>query len=72
MHTAGFWHEQARADSDNYVQIHWENIRENMKSQFQKENLKDMSHLGAKYDTCSIMHYGSKYFTKVSQFRSYY
>lgn len=64
MHAAGFWHEQSRADRDQYVKINWQNINENSKSNFNKYSLSTISHLGATYDTCSVMHYGAYFFSK--------
>ena len=63
MHAAGFWHEQARADRDNYIQILWDNINPNMTRNFEKKTLGAMTHLGAQYDYCSVMHYGSNDFS---------
>jgi len=58
MHTAGFFHEQSRADRDDYVTIIWDNIEEGIaKNNFKKYSLREIDHLGAEYDYCSIMHY---------------
>ena len=65
MHAAGFWHEQSRADRDDYITINWSNIRKGMEYNFLKYDLRKIDHLGAKYDTCSVMHYGAYAFAKV-------
>jgi len=71
MHAAGFWHEQSRADRksdlDDYITINWDNIRKGMEFNFLKYDLRKIDHLGAKYDTCSVMHYGAYAFAKNSR-----
>ena len=67
MHAAGFWHEQSRADRDEHISINWNNIQSGMEFNFLKYDLNKIDHLGAEYDTCSIMHYGSQAFTKVDR-----
>ena len=66
MHAAGFWHEQSRADRDEHITINWANIQSGMEFNFLKYDLRKIDHLGAKYDTCSVMHYGAYAFAKVS------
>ena len=66
MHAAGFWHEQSRADRDEHITINWSNIQSGMEFNFLKYDLRKIDHLGAKYDTCSVMHYGAYAFAKVS------
>ena len=68
MHAAGFWHEQSRADRDDYITINWKNIKDGMEYNFLKYDLRKIDHLGAKYDTCSVMHYGAYAFSKVRNF----
>ena len=65
MHATGFWHEQSRADRDDWITINWKNIQSGMEFNFLKYDLNKIDHLGAKYDTCSVMHYGSTAFAKV-------
>ena len=67
MHATGFWHEQSRADRDSHISINWSNIQSGMEFNFLKYDLNKIDHLGAKYDTCSVMHYGSTAFAKVKQ-----
>lgn len=57
-HALGFWHEQSRADRDNYITIHWDNIENEHKHNFTK-HVKNTALFGD-YDYSSIMHY-SKY-----------
>jgi len=64
MHACGFWHEQSRADRDSYITINWNNILKGMEYNFLKYDLRKIDHLGADYDTCSVMHYGSTAFAK--------
>ena len=65
MHTIGFWHEQSREDRDDYITVLKNNIHADKLENFQKYSLKEIDHLGAKYDYCSIMHYGPGTFAKV-------
>lgn len=62
---SGFWHEQSRADRDQNVRILWDNINPSMKYNFMKYSLTQISHLNAPYDTCSVMHYNGKAFSRV-------
>ena len=68
MHAVGFWHEQSRTDRDEYVTINWNNIRPGMDYNFAKYGQNKIDHLGAKYDTCSVMHYSGGAFAKVNRF----
>ena len=72
MHAAGFWHEQSRADRDDYISINWSNIQAGMEFNFLKYDLRKIDHLGAEYDTCSVMHYGAYAFAKVSYAAQFY
>jgi hypothetical protein len=51
---------------DDFITINWENIMSGMEYNFLKYDLSKISHLGASYDTCSVMHYGAYAFSKVS------
>ncbi|XP_078371488.1 blastula protease 10-like [Oculina patagonica] len=63
-HAISFYHEQSRPDRDNYVTILWENITEKNKFNFHKYPRSTIDALGTKYDYGSLMHYGSKAFSK--------
>lgn len=73
-HTVGLWHEQSRADRDEYVEIRWENIRAGADDvcytgdpddkcfNFDK-HISDGDDVGG-YDYDSIMHYWAYAFSK--------
>jgi hypothetical protein len=54
-HTVGLWHEQSREDRDDYVTLHWENIKEGREHNF-NQHIADGDDVGP-YDYGSIMHY---------------
>ncbi|KAM9778318.1 low choriolytic enzyme-like [Syngnathus typhle] len=51
----GFYHEHTRSNRDDYIRIHWENIQDYHKNNFEKQ---DTNNLGISYHYDSIMHYG--------------
>jgi len=61
LHALGFYHEQSRADRDDHVNIHWQNIKAGMESNFNKGASVTAS-VGP-YDVKSIMHYGYRAFS---------
>lgn len=65
MHAVGFFHEQSRADRDEYVKINWSNVEAGLQDQFDKYSLNMIDHLGTKYDYGSVMHYAPTAFSKV-------
>lgn len=63
LHALGFNHEQAREDRDGSVQIHWGNIIEDKKHNFE---VADYSFDIGSYDYDSVMHYGGNDFCKTA------
>ena len=61
-HAVGLWHEQSRADRDQYVTIHYENVMPGTEHNFD-QHITDGNDLGA-YDFSSIMHYPRWAFSK--------
>jgi hypothetical protein len=61
-HAWGLWHEQSRADRDQYVTIHWNNIQAGRGHNF-NQHITDGDDIGP-YDYASIMHYGMYAFSK--------
>lgn len=64
-HAVGLWHEQARADRDANVTVHWDNITSGRAHNFHTyvERRQSGQDVGA-YDLGSIMHYGSYAFSR--------
>ncbi|HVK49164.1 MAG TPA: M12 family metallopeptidase [Pseudobacter sp.] len=60
LHALGMWHEQSRADRDNYVVVNMSNVKDGYKHNFQ---LEPGIALGD-YDYGSIMHYEADAFAK--------
>lgn len=60
-HAVGLWHEQSRADRDDFVTINWDNIEEGREHNF-NQHITDGDDVGA-YDCGSIMHYNSNAFS---------
>ncbi|XP_078024745.1 meprin A subunit beta-like isoform X2 [Epinephelus lanceolatus] len=67
LHALGFWHEQSRADRDDYVNIIWGNIETNHTHNFKKYDDTVSSALGVPYDYGSVMHYSKDDFSKNSE-----
>lgn len=61
-HAIGYWHEQSRADRDNFVSIHLENVIPDMEHNF-SQHINDGQDVGS-YDYNSIMHYPRNAFSK--------
>jgi hypothetical protein len=54
LHTLGVWHEQSRADRDNFIQINLDNVIASARNNFQIES---NGTARSAYDYCSIMEY---------------
>lgn len=67
MHAVGFFHEQSRTDRDDHITIMWNNIQAGMQGQFEKYGHGTIQSLGTSYDYGSIMHYGTKAFSRNGQ-----
>lgn len=66
IHALGFLHTQQRKDRDDYVIINLDNVVDGYQSAFRKERT-DSSY-GQPYDYRSVMHYGSRAFSKNGQY----
>ncbi|NIJ52974.1 M12 family metallopeptidase [Dyadobacter arcticus] len=63
-HAIGLVHEQARADRDQYLTVHWENIEAGKEHNFEQYGSGVTFDGGKQLDFNSIMLYGPKYFSK--------
>uniref|UniRef100_UPI003AABE8F2 meprin A subunit beta-like n=1 Tax=Centroberyx gerrardi TaxID=166262 RepID=UPI003AABE8F2 len=77
LHALGFWHEQSRADRDDYVNIMWDRIEPGKEHNFNTYDDTVSSALDVPYDYGSVMHYSKTAFniasdptivTKIPQF----
>ncbi|ODM90888.1 Zinc metalloproteinase nas-14, partial [Orchesella cincta] len=59
IHALGFFHEQARPDRDDHVDIFYENVIPGQRHNFHKFEMSEVSTLGIPYNVKSIMHYES-------------
>ncbi|EDO28263.1 predicted protein, partial [Nematostella vectensis] len=64
MHALGFWHEQARTDRDEYINVLWENVMPGIPVNFNRYNGGRLDFVGGMYDFESLMHYGNYAFSK--------
>ncbi|XP_032673841.1 zinc metalloproteinase nas-15 [Odontomachus brunneus] len=64
MHALGFYHQQSAADRDEWVTIHWENIKFGREHNFNKYDNRTVTDYGISYDYKSIMHYSSHAFSR--------
>ncbi|KAK2822466.1 hypothetical protein Q5P01_022531 [Channa striata] len=67
LHALGFWHEQSRADRNDYVKIMWDYISDGREHNFNTYDDTTSSSLGVPYDYGSMMHYSKNAFSNGSQ-----
>jgi len=66
-HALGFQHEQCRHDRDKYLTINLNNVKEDMRHNFNKYSTRYMNDQGVAYDYESVMQYGEKAFSQNGQ-----
>lgn len=63
MHALGFYHQQSAANRDEWVVIHWENIKPGKEHNFEKYDRDVVTDFGFTYDYSSVMHYSAHAFS---------
>lgn len=64
MHAIGFYHQQSASNRDDFIKIHWDNIRRGREHNFKKYNESVVTSFEVPYDYDSVMHYSAKAFSK--------
>ncbi|KAM4704972.1 meprin A subunit beta-like [Rhinophrynus dorsalis] len=67
LHALGFWHEQSRADRDDYVTIMWDRIQSGREHNFNIYDDTRSDALNVPYDYTSVMHYSKTAFQNGSE-----
>ncbi|KAL2735847.1 seminal metalloprotease 1-like [Vespula squamosa] len=63
MHALGFYHQQSAANRDEWVVIHWDNIKPGKEHNFKKYDRNTVTDFGYPYDYDSVMHYSAHAFS---------
>ncbi|XP_070501173.1 low choriolytic enzyme-like [Chironomus tepperi] len=64
FHVLGFDHMQNHMDRDNYIDIHWKNIKDDKIEQFLKVDSRYYDDFNTSYDYYSVTHYSPTAFSK--------
>lgn len=59
LHALGFYHMQSAAERDDFVTIHWDNIKPGKENNFKKYESNKIWNFGVEYDFKSVMHYSA-------------
>lgn len=62
-HALGLLHEHQRRDRNSYIKVFLNRVKKNKRNNFRKTKSGKGRRVGS-YDCCSIMHYGSNYYSK--------
>uniref|UniRef100_A0A0N5C3C7 Metalloendopeptidase n=1 Tax=Strongyloides papillosus TaxID=174720 RepID=A0A0N5C3C7_STREA len=64
LHALGIDHEHSRYDRDYYLRMHFNNMFPAARESFEKASYVNSTTYGLSYDYGSLMHYGTKYYTR--------